>query len=222
MSDPEPFLRRWSRRKREAAEADEGTPQSDRGVNPDHLGDAAGPEKNATDHCEPPPFDPAVLPPIESINATTDIRAFLAPLVPSALKHAALRRVWATDAKIRDFVGLADYDWDFNIPGSMAGFGPLEATAALQRQLADLIGNAIADGGVHPKISEAAPMSSVVPPDPVGPRQRRDALQQNSDTAQRLAATSHPKVPGMMDDEPARAEDARSIVARKHGQALPK
>jgi len=44
--------------------------------------------------------------------------------------RAALRRVWTTDVKIRDFVGLADYDWDFNAAGSMAGFGPLESTDA--------------------------------------------------------------------------------------------
>jgi hypothetical protein len=216
MSGPEPFLLRWSRRKRETAEANEKAPQSDKCVNPDNPADAAEAETTAIHHYDPPPFDLAALPPIESINAMTDIRAFLTPLVPSVLKHAALRRVWTADTKIRDFVGLADYDWDFNTPGSMAGFGPLEATDALQRQLADLIGGgAITDGA-------AEPISSVAPPDPGSPRQRRDALQQNSDTAQRLAATSHPKVPLVMEDAPAQLDDARILVARKHGQALPK
>src|SRR6202030_2550882 len=80
-----------------------------------------------------PPFDPLSLPPLESIAADTDIRGFLAPGVPSELARAALRRVWTADPKIRDFVGLADYDWDFNAPGAMAGFGPLEVTDEQRR-----------------------------------------------------------------------------------------
>ena len=74
----------------------------------------------------------ASLPPLESITAESDIRAFLAPGVPPELTRAALRRAWAADPKIRDFVGLAEYDWDFNTPGAMAGFGPLEMTDELR------------------------------------------------------------------------------------------
>ncbi len=59
-------------------------------------------------------FDPASLPPIESINALSDIRAFLAPGVPAALTRAALRRAWVADPAIRDFVGLSENSWDFN------------------------------------------------------------------------------------------------------------
>ena len=86
------------------------------------------------------PFDLTQLPPLESITAATDIRAFLAPGVPADLTRAALRRAWATDPKIRDFVGLADYDWDYHAPGSMAGFGPLEMTDELRRLVARIVG----------------------------------------------------------------------------------
>src|SRR5437879_6035193 len=72
-----------------------------------------------------PARDLANLVPLESIGAETDIRAFLAAGVPPELTRAALRRAWLSDPKIRNFVGLADYDWDFNTPGSMAGFGIL-------------------------------------------------------------------------------------------------
>ena len=75
-----------------------------------------------------------------SITAATDIRAFLAPGVPAELTRAALRRAWSADPKIRDFVGLADYDWDYHAPGSMAGFGPLEMTDELRRQVARIVG----------------------------------------------------------------------------------
>src|SRR5262249_35218829 len=74
------------------------------------------------------PFDPANLPPIQSITAETDIRGFLGAGVPSELTRAALRRAWASDPAIRNFVGLADYDWDFNAADSIAGFGPLRMT----------------------------------------------------------------------------------------------
>ena len=48
------------------------------------------------------------LPATESITADTDIRAFLAPGIPAHLTRAALRRAWAADPAIRDFVGLAE------------------------------------------------------------------------------------------------------------------
>jgi hypothetical protein len=80
------------------------------------------------------------VPPIESIGADTDIRGFLAAGVPPDLTRAALRRAWAADPKIRDFVGPADYDWDFNAPGTMAGFGSLEMTDALRQVTAQIIG----------------------------------------------------------------------------------
>ncbi len=87
-----------------------------------------------------PVFDLTTLPSIETITAETDIRAFLAPGVPTELKLAALRRAWATDPKVRDFVGLADYDWDFHTPGALPGFGPLEMTDDLRREVNRIVG----------------------------------------------------------------------------------
>jgi TorA maturation chaperone TorD len=72
-------------------------------------------------------FDPASLPPLESIIAGTDIRSFLGSGVPVELTKAALRRAWATDPAIRDFIGIAESQWDFNDPTAMPGFGPLRA-----------------------------------------------------------------------------------------------
>ena len=64
----------------------------------------------------------------------------MTPGVPSELTRAALRRAWAADPKIRDFKGLADYDWDFNTPGAMPGFGPLDMTDELRRAVSDMVG----------------------------------------------------------------------------------
>jgi hypothetical protein len=94
-----------------------------------------------------PRLDLALLPPIESITAHTDIRAFLAPGVPRELAAAALRRAWSVDPAIRDFVGLAEYAWDFNTPGSMPGFGPLEMTNDLRQVVARVLGDSPAETG---------------------------------------------------------------------------
>jgi Protein of unknown function (DUF3306) len=153
MSEPENFIARWSRRKREAAEDAEATKSS---AAPDAAAEGAHPSEDQRKESdaprarsgasEPPQpaLDPTKLPPIETITAESDIRAFLAPGVPPELTRAALRRAWAADPKIRDFVGLADYDWDFNAPGAMTGFGTLEMTDELRRQVARMVGRSLA------------------------------------------------------------------------------
>jgi hypothetical protein len=120
-----------------------------------------------------PPFDPLSLPPIEAIGPETDIRGFLAPGVPAELSRAALRRAWAADPKIRDFVGPADYDWDFNAPGAIAGFGPLEMTDEMRQVAARIIGqisgperpNSTTDqaSGNADQADNPAPMPAAVP-----------------------------------------------------------
>jgi hypothetical protein len=138
------FLTRWSRRKRHAVEAEQtrsapgehhSIPEKATPIEPvDAIEGAAPPE---------PAFDLKTLPPIESITAATDIRPFLAPGVPADIARAALRRAWSADPRIRDFVGLADYDWDYHTPGSAGGFGPLEMTDELRRMVARIVGDIV-------------------------------------------------------------------------------
>lgn len=155
MSEPENFIARWSRRKRAATErADDETlaEKTSEQRAPSAASDAvdehaAAEDKRAGQSGAPPselPFDLAKLPPLESITAESDIRAYLAPGVPAELTRAALRRAWSADPTVRDFVGLADYDWDFNALGSMAGFGPLEMTDELRRQVVQMVGRSLA------------------------------------------------------------------------------
>ena len=172
MSEPENFIARWARRKAAAQDA-EASPaaapakvatRADGGEGDRKESDAApalggAPEPSAA------AFDPAKLPPIESITAETDIRAFLAPGVPAHLARAALRRAWASDPKIRDFVGLSENAWDFNAPDAIAGFGPLEMTDELRAQIARMLGGGIA--GEPPKAAPAQ-ASQEMPPSPEG------------------------------------------------------
>jgi hypothetical protein len=224
MSNREDFFSRWSRRKREAVESANQPKQSDAEARA-KPGDAPMAQNAAAERTDPA-FHLAALPSIESITAETDIRGFLAPSVPAALVRAALRRVWTTDVKIRDFVGLADYDWDFNAAGSMAGFGPLESTDALRRQLADLIGRDAAEDSVRcSKIAEAKPIPSGSVADRSGPPKsiddsitslRNSANPRNREATQRLETTNAPI------DQREKPDELPLIAARRHGQALPK
>src|SRR5262245_63979333 len=101
MSEPENFIARWSRRKRNAAEEAKAAPSTDPGEEPREGSDSTPVVSGASESSEAA-FDVTKLPPIETITAETDIRAFLAPGVPAELTRAALRRAWAADPKIRE------------------------------------------------------------------------------------------------------------------------
>jgi Protein of unknown function (DUF3306) len=117
MSEDEGFLARWSRLKREQAVAHF---RSD---------DAEAPSEHAPPRVdEPPPaVDLTSLPPIESMGAGSDISAYLGVGVPLELTKAALRNAWRADPAVRDFVEIADNQWDFNTPDAIPGFGALGA-----------------------------------------------------------------------------------------------
>ena len=141
MSEQEKFLERWSRRKRQADE--ESARAGEQDAAPDTRdaegGAAPAPTKPSVPVAEPP-FDPASLPPLESIVANSDIRAFLRPGVPAGLTRAALRRAWSADPAIRDFIGLSENSWDFTAPDGVPGFGPLDP-AEVPRLLAEVFGS---------------------------------------------------------------------------------
>jgi hypothetical protein len=132
MSEPDNFLSRWSRRKAAGTEKYVETSVSpdanvDVGAEPKESGSAAPVRQKLT---PPSEFDPATLPSIESIVAGTDVSVFLKAGVPADLTRAALRRAWAADPNIRDFIGLSENSWDFTAPGGVPGFGPLSAEEA--------------------------------------------------------------------------------------------
>lgn len=139
MSEQEKFLARWSRRKRES---EESAPPAKAGVaedaklSPEAPANAAANKSDAEAPHEA--FDVSQLPSLDSITADTDIRNFLKPGVPADLSRAALRRAWAADPVIRDFIGLSENSWDFN-SDEMQGFGPLDP-GDLQKLLAQATG----------------------------------------------------------------------------------
>jgi hypothetical protein len=150
MSDPENFLSRWSRRKKEVAREEAAPAEPERaaddtvaGRRPDEvLAEKAGeqPQPQAGKKTDEPAFDLSKLPSIESITAATDIRPFMAAGVPVALRQAALRRVWVADPKIRDFIEMAENQWDFTGASEVAGFDFSPPTGDVKRMVAELLG----------------------------------------------------------------------------------
>jgi hypothetical protein len=141
MSQPENFLTRWSRRKQEAAHAVEqagDTPDVAHASKVEADASTGGPIEAAAGEEKKPEFDLSTLPPIDSIDVGTDIRSFLQKGVPLELTRAALRRAWSADPTIRDFIGIAENQWDFATGSDIPGFGPLEASDDVRRLVAEV------------------------------------------------------------------------------------
>jgi hypothetical protein len=137
MTAPESSLSRWSRLKREAVSKG----QADTGED-DTLAGSAGPENTEPETGSGEgPVDPVELPSIDAITIDTDIRAFLNIRVPAELTRAALRRAWTSDPAIRDFVGIAENQWDFNDRTAISGFGPLFESDDVPALLAQAFGH---------------------------------------------------------------------------------
>lgn len=216
MSEPENFLSRWSRRKREAEAAPED--EAAKPEAPPSAADAAVPSDEAAAPAMPSveaDFDLASLPSLESIAADTDVSMFMKPGVPSALRHAALRRAWASDPAIRDFRGPQENDWDFTAPDGVPGFGTFKSEDEIKALAQRLFG--------PDRREEPRPVPQPIPEDSVA--------------TPRIDVAAEPAAAGD-DHEPAPtsapAEEATTAVqqndrvaeqrdtARRHGGALPR
>src|SRR5437016_5435392 len=142
MSEPENFVSRWSRLKRESESRRKR--QTELSKSAALSGGAVTPPADEDEPVETgthaPTFDPTSLPSIDSITAGSDIRIFLQSGVPAKLTEAALRRAWVSDPAIRDFIGIAENQWDFTNPATIPGFGPVQEAAASLSRLAQTAG----------------------------------------------------------------------------------
>jgi hypothetical protein len=198
VTEQENIIRRWARLKQAS--------KAERAV--DSAADRAAATAEPTDA----PFDLASLPSIESIVADTDIVAFLRAGVPAELTRAALRRAWASDPAIRDFIGIAENQWDFNDPDAIPGFGPLtpmeDATDALA-QISSRFGGVIAEV-TSPGDAASAPTAGQEPrtvDTQLAVSTDRDLLREMLETTPEPGENRLPDVPGKR---------------RRHGGALPR
>ncbi len=125
MTDPEdPFLARWSRRKR-GPRRDRPAPGAEpERPDPDAVTAAPAEDKPPADVAEPGAAEPGTvaeeLPDIDSLDKTSDFSVFLKEGVPEAIRRKALRRLWRLDPVLANLDGLNDYDEDFSAVGMVA------------------------------------------------------------------------------------------------------
>jgi hypothetical protein len=200
----EDFLARWSRRKQQSrAEPAKPVPAQ-----------PTAPSETKEDETE---LDLSSLPSIDEINAATDIKAFLAKGIPRDLSRAALRRAWATDPAIRDFVGLAENAWDFNDPNAMPGFGPLNCSS---EELAELVDRIV--GGVREAAQSLAEASIETADSPAELHQADVAAASN--VVEPSDETEHQAIPAAAQPTvgESSANFAEPVRSRTHGGALPR
>ena len=189
----EGFLSRWSRRKRAVVEGrapEEAAPPAPLEAKPEAP--SAEPEDD---------FDLTSLPPIESLTIESDFKAFLHRKVPLDLRAAALRRAWSLDPAIRDFIGPADYAWDFNAPDGVPGFA-LELGGDAMKLLSHALG---LDAPTPKPEEEMAPEAPAM--------------------AEAPAPEAAPEAPGLAiaeaAPEAAAAPETLTERPRRHGSAIP-
>lgn len=206
MSEPENFVSRWARLKRGTGDA----PSQETATAQPHADERAEHDLDERD------FDPASLPSIESIGVDTDIRAFLQSRVPLDLTRAALRRAWTSDPAIRDFIGIAENQWNFNEPGSIFGFGPTPGRDDVPELLGKVVERVEEMAGAISKLPAPAepPLgAATVPPAlSAGPVQQPII---GEDAANGAVAAGAPG------GESTTVGDGSSRKRRRHGSALP-
>ena len=139
------FMARWSQRKQEAKQPDHDAPTANSDA-------PSGPVAESDVAQE---FDLSSLPKLEDLTATTDITGFLRKGVPEHLRNAALRKSWALDPAIRNYVNPAlDYAYDWNTPGGVPGSSEIGSGMDVARLVSQIMG-----GGstVEPPVPAVAP-----------------------------------------------------------------
>ncbi len=209
----EGFLARWSRLKRTDDRQETGKA---------NAGDAAA---TAEPRDDPPAFDPATLPRIEDLTGVSDISAFLRQGVPEELRRLALRKAWALDPKIRDFVEVAENQYDFNKPDGVPGFGPLAADVDLKALLAQAIGEVPAKAKAHPEVEDAG-LATVDPiedqPAPGASAPPADQVPEQSADAHRMTLPASRSAVIAAGVDPEHADTVYSPrLPKRHGGALP-
>jgi len=208
----EGFLARWSRLKR-------GEPAVQKA--PDRVDAPAPATPSGTEPpaavaaADEPTIKPEDLPNIDELTAESDFKAFLQKGVPEELRRLALRKLWTADPAIRDFIEVAENQYDFNA-GHVPGFGALAPDVDIGKLLAQATGAtpapAPAEPGEQARQDAAVADASSQPPmgdataDRTAPPPPHDDFV--TDGAQKVAELPVEQAP----ERPSR---------RRHGGALP-
>jgi Protein of unknown function (DUF3306) len=182
-----------------------------------------------------PQFDLSSLPKLEDVTETTDITAFLRKGVPEHLRNAALRKSWALDPAIRNYVNPAlEYAYDWNTPGGVPGSSEIGAGMDVARLVSQIMGGG--ESVAEPSIS-AAETGKEPASDPVQSREQNavqkpepdlptQALRLGNDPTSMAQEPSNTGEGPCIEGEQVKDSDKSDSVApqqavRRHGSAKP-
>jgi hypothetical protein len=224
MSDDDKgFLSRWSQRKQEAKQPERDEPVAKTDVPPTPVA-----ESDAE-----PEFDLSSLPKLEDLTETTDITVFLRKGVPEHLRNAALRKSWALDPAIRNYVNPAlDYAYDWNTPGGVPGGGEIGPGVDIARMVSQIMagGESVVERAAPTAESgrETASASAQLPEDSATqkptPHLPVQAVRLGNETSSQVPLSAQEGE--CVDAEQAKRSEESSAVApqqavRRHGTAKP-
>ncbi|MBX9925644.1 MAG: DUF3306 domain-containing protein [Hyphomicrobiaceae bacterium] len=224
-ADGASFIERWSRRKREQLKPAPGRSalEPSSGSADPVAGGTAAPTVTAADPDAP-------LPSVDDLTETSDLTAFLEKRVPEELRRLAMRKMWALDPQIRDFIEMAENQYDWNTPGGVPGYGDLNPGTDIETLLAQAIGSGPKEPlSVEPGSTitmaelELEPGVELASLDDASPQ----AVQRTEEVATDPATPVNTSQ--IREDEPAsernatfNTDDQQAIkVQRRHGRALP-
>jgi hypothetical protein len=221
------FLARWSQRKQEAKQP-EPKPDALAGESVESSGSPA--LQQGED--DTPEFDLTTLPTLEELTGSTDITAFLRKGVPEQLRNAALRKSWALDPAIRNYVNPAlEYAYDWNAPGGVPGGGELGAGVDVARLVSQIMGEPSAETTSSGANSEDEPARSSVEPSerdlsakaqedlPAPSLRRSDERMAETEAVSTAEDDAGESIP-VDESQPARPAAPQQSV-RRHGTAKP-
>ena len=198
----EPFFSRWSRQKL---------------TEPQSASEPTSPPVSE------PELDVSKLPKVEDLTAESDIAAFMQKGVPEALQQLALRRMWSLDPSIRDFVEVAENQWDFNAVGGVYGlFQEIEPGTDVSVWLAQATSSLVPpekpSDVTRVAVDSEVPSTSIakLPVSQVNTEGQSSDLPGEVATPKSLANVSHEASP-----EPSDPIDQAKGSRRRHGGALP-
>ena len=218
QDDDRTFLARWSQRKQEAKQPepkqDAPAAEVDAPSGPVVEGDAAQ------------EFDLSSLPKLEEMTATTDITAFLRKGVPEHLRNEALRKSWALDPAIRNYVNPAlDYAYDWNTPEGVPGSSEIGAGMDVARLVSQIMGNgeAVAEPSTPAIKPEADPGDPAQSPEAKAAQEPAPALPTEAvrldDEA--ISIAQKPSIEAGQVGESDAVSVAPQQTVRRHGSAKP-
>ena len=197
----EGFVHRWARRAHQARH--------------EQTAEAPPPAEVAEPEPKFDPEDQPELPPIETLDATSDYTAFLGADVPKVVRAAALRKAWTSDPVIAAHRPLVEYDWDCNAPG-YGRLKPNDQTGKLARNLLRHF---------HPKeetAEEPAPEAEIAaaaaPPAPASSEDRPQPIPQAAAVEEDAQDTASADAPAPEDEAP---EEQMARARPRHGGARP-